>query len=176
MVKQTDKKRYKFKEAVYLIEIIKGLGVTITHFFRRKKFAINYPEERLEIRGQRRSIIKVMDKDAQEFVERIELTTDFRGKHALVVDGDLGRCVACKMCETVCPFFAIYIEPEESPDPRKERSPKVFEVDLTRCAYCGYCVEACPENAIIMTDFYSLVAEQRPKLVLQKTDLGMVAK
>ncbi len=170
------KKKYTLKEAVYLVEILKGLGVTLKHLFRKNKFAINYPEEKLHILGNTQKTIKVMDKDAQQLIDRVEVEMNYRGKHALLVDGDLGRCVACKMCETVCPFFAIYIEPEESPDPRKERSPKIFEVDLTRCAYCGYCVEACPENAITMTSFYSLVAKQRPDLVLQKKDLRTVIK
>ncbi len=171
-----NKKRYHFKEAVYLIEILRGLGVTIKHFFVRKKFALQYPEDKLSIVGNTQEVIKVMDKDAQQLTDRVEVTMNFRGKHALLVDGDLGRCVACKMCETVCPFFAIYIEPEESPDPRKERSPKIFEVDLTRCAYCGYCVEACPENAITMTSFYSLVARQRPELAIQKKELRKVVQ
>ncbi|MGB9735061.1 MAG: NuoI/complex I 23 kDa subunit family protein [bacterium] len=169
-------KKYGFKEAIYLIEILRGLAVTIKHFFIRRKFAINYPEEKLNITGNTQQVIKVMDKDAQKFEERIEVKMNYRGRHALLVDGDLGRCVACKMCETVCPFFAIYIEPEESPDPRKERSPKVFEIDLTRCAYCGFCVEACPKNALTMTSFYSLVAKQRPDLVIQKKDLMVVVK
>jgi|YelNatPaOPRAMG01_1025707.scaffolds.fasta_scaffold02367_11 NADH-quinone oxidoreductase subunit I len=171
-----NKKKYSFKEAIYLIEIIRGLIVTIKHFFVTKKFAINYPEEKLKIIGNTQQTIKVMDKDAQKFIDRIEVKMNYRGRHALLVDGDLGRCVACKMCETVCPFFAIYIEPEESPDPRKERSPKVFEIDLTRCAYCGFCVEACPENALTMTSFYSLVAKQRPELAIQRKDLRMVIK
>lgn len=172
----SEKKKYTFKEAVYLVEILKGLGVTLKHFFRKNKFAINYPEEQLHILGNTQKPMKVMDKDAQQLIDRVEVEMNYRGRHALLVDGDLGRCVACKMCETVCPFFAIYIEPEESPDPRKERSPKIFEVDLTRCAYCGYCVEACPENAITMTSFYSLVAKQRPDLVLQKKELRTVVK
>ncbi len=167
-------KRYGLREAVYLIEIVRGLGVTIRHFFRRRKFAMNYPEEKLSIVGNTKQIIKTMDKDAQRLSERPEIVMNARGKHKLLFDGDLIRCVACKMCETVCPFFAIYIEPEESRDPRKERAPKVFELDLTRCAYCGYCVEACPENAITMTSDYSLIAKQRPELVLQKETLKRV--
>ncbi len=170
------KQKYKFKEAIYLIEILRGLCVTIKHFFIKDKFAINYPEEKLNIRGVSKQTIKVMDKDAQNLTDRVEVTMQFRGRHGLLVDGDLGRCVACKMCETVCPFSAIYIEPEESPDPRKERSPKVFEIDLTRCAYCGYCVEACPKNALTMTSFYSLVASQRQELVLQRKELRTVIK
>ncbi len=169
-------KKYGFKEAVYLIEIIKGLGVTIKHLFRKDKFAINYPEEKLNIVGNTQRTIKVMDKDAQYLSGRPEVIMNFRGKHRLLFDGDLIRCVACKMCETVCPFFAIYIEPEESKDPRKERVPKIFELDLTRCAYCGYCVEACPENAITMTSLYSLVAKQRPELVMQKETMREVIK
>jgi NADH-quinone oxidoreductase subunit I len=169
-------KKYGFKEAVYLIEILKGLGVTIKHFFRTDKFAINYPEEKLNITGNSQQTIKVKDKDAQYLADRPEVIMNYRGKHRLLFDGDLIRCVACKMCETVCPFFAIYIEPEESKDPRKERVPKIFELDLTRCAYCGYCVEACPENAITMTSLYSLVAKQRPELVMQKETMKEVIK
>ena len=170
----SEKKKYRFTEAVYLVEILRGLSVTIKHFFIKRKFAINYPEEKLRITGNTKQIIQAMDKDAQYLAERPEIIMNYRGKHRLLFDGDLIRCVACKMCETVCPFFAIYIEPEESRDPRKERVPKIFELDLTRCAYCGYCVEACPENAITMTSDYSLVAKQRPELVLQKETMRKV--
>jgi hypothetical protein len=102
-----NKKKYSFKEAIYLIEIIRGLIVTIKHFFVTKKFAINYPEEKLKIIGNTQQSIKVMDKDAQKFIDRIEVKMNYRGRHALLVDGDLGRCVACR-CAKQCVHFLLF--------------------------------------------------------------------
>lgn len=82
------------------------------------------------------------------------------------------RCVACKLCEVVCPPLAIYIEGEEHPDPNyKERRPKVFQIDFGRCINCGFCEEACPVEAIEMSQTTEMVGESREELVYQKEAL-----
>jgi NADH-quinone oxidoreductase subunit I len=120
-------------EAAYLIPTLKGLRVTMRHFFRNVLFkkdtvTLQYPEE------------------DRPHPPRL------RGEHRLMLreDGKSVRCVACMMCPTVCPANCITIIPEESDDPTIEKRPAVFEIDTLRCVLCGLCVEACPCDAIRM--------------------------
>jgi NADH-quinone oxidoreductase subunit I len=77
------------------------------------------------------------------------------------------RCVACMMCETVCPAFCIKIVAEEVDDPSIEKRPKSFDIDIGRCVFCGFCVEACPEDAIRMdTGITEIGALSRDGMVL----------
>lgn len=135
-------------QKLYLPEVIRGLLLTLRFLFR-KKSTLQYPEEKKT------------------------LPTGYRGVPRLVSDQQGGeRCVACKLCEVVCPPLAIYIEGEEHPDQNyKERRPKVFQIDFGRCINCGFCEEACPVEAIEMSQTIELVGETREELVYQKEAL-----
>ena len=144
----------RFTSSLFLPEILKGLGVTIRHFFsglagamtgneRGDNWTVQYPEEPAKV-GPR-----------------------MRGAHRLNKDEQgLIKCVGCLMCQTVCPAWAINIVAEEDPEhPDKERTPKVFEIDMLRCIFCGYCEEACPCDAISLTAEFEIADETRESLV-----------
>jgi NADH-quinone oxidoreductase subunit I len=139
--------RLPLSERMYLVEIGKGMWLTLTHLVRnlatygRKNqsvVTIQYPEE-----------------------HRV-YSPRFRGRHRLKrnPDGSL-RCVACKLCEANCPSNCITVVPEAYPDPSKGHYPKRYEIDITRCIFCGYCVEACPKDAIEMTQVSEMADPQR---------------
>src|ERR671939_177267 len=149
------------KQQTYLPAIAEGLGVTFRHFMknwfgnmagRRDKtdiVTIQYPEEKVP------------------YPER------FRGLHRLMLrdDGQV-RCVACMMCPTVCPAHCITIVPEEAPDGRIEKRPKIFEIDELRCVVCGLCAEACPCDAIRMDTLdHAKPAYRRVDAILDKDEL-----
>jgi NADH-quinone oxidoreductase subunit I len=128
-----------FSQELYLPAIAEGLGVTFRHFL--KNFALN-------VVGLR----KKSDIATIEYPEEKKRYPDrHRGLHRLMLrdDGQV-RCVACMMCPTVCPAHCITIVPEEAPDGRIEKRPKIFEIDELRCVVCGLCAEACPCDAIRM--------------------------
>src|SRR5215831_8903104 len=127
-----------FSQQMFLPAIAEGLGVTFRHFV--KNFVGN-------IAGMRgKTDIQTIEYPEQKkrYPER------HRGLHRLMLreDGQV-RCVACMMCPTVCPAHCITIVPEESPDGRIEKRPKIFEIDELRCVVCGLCAEACPSDAIL---------------------------
>ncbi|MEO5667391.1 MAG: NADH-quinone oxidoreductase subunit NuoI [Bdellovibrionota bacterium] len=137
-----------FWQRLYLPEIIRGLLLTFRFLFR-KKSTLQYPEE------------KHLFPVGYRGVPRLVSTQE--GKE---------RCVACKLCEVVCPPLAIYIEAGEDADPTvKERIPKVFQIDFGRCINCGFCEEACPVEAIEMSQTYEIVSETREAMVYQKDQL-----
>ncbi len=119
-------------ESLYLPAIIGGLRITTRHFLRnifgkRDVVTINYPEETRRISPR------------------------YRGRHRLTMreDGFI-KCVACYMCEEVCPANCIHIESGEVQDKSVEKYPVVFDIDELRCVFCGLCVEACPKDALRM--------------------------
>ena len=140
-----------FADRIYLPSILSGLVVTFKHMFR-KKDTIQYPEEK------------------HAFGPR------YRGVPALVKDQD-GRekCVACYMCQWVCPPLAINIEaaefPRENPLHQIEKYPARFEINMLRCIYCGLCEEACPEEAIFMSKTYVVTGLSRELMIFDKEKL-----
>ena len=136
---------------LYLPSVLAGLVVTFRHMFR-KKDTIQYPEEK------------------HAFGPR------YRGVPALVKDQD-GRekCVACYMCQWVCPPLAITIEaaeyPADHPLHQIEKYPSKFEINMLRCIYCGLCEEACPEEAIFMSKTYVVVGHARDLMIFGKEKL-----
>lgn len=130
-------------ERLYIPEIVRGLLVTTSHFWRnltlhilhtvgvakttRAAYTVQYPEERKTYPDV------------------------YRGSHRLTLkeDGSV-RCTSCFLCATACPANCIHIEAGEHPDPAVEKFPLRYEIDTLRCIYCGMCVEACPCDAIRM--------------------------
>lgn len=130
-------------ENTYIPTLVSGLTLTSKHFFR------NFALHLLHLVGIAR------DKKAAVTFEYPEkprpLAARARTRHRLTKREDGSpRCVACMMCETVCPARCIQITAAEHPDPNIEKYPAEFILDLGECVYCGFCVEVCPEDAIRM--------------------------
>lgn len=147
-----------FGEKIYLSSIAKGMRITIGHFwralFRKGTVTMQYPEEK-------------WDESLPEY---------YRGAPALVTDEqDRERCVACQLCEFICPPRAITIIPEEIPEEDKwakvEKRPQEFEIDMIRCIYCGLCQEVCPEQAIFLRKDYAITGTSREEMVHDKDKL-----
>ncbi|MEJ2141435.1 MAG: NADH-quinone oxidoreductase subunit NuoI [Gammaproteobacteria bacterium] len=135
----------QFLKSLTLKELWKGLGVTLRHFFV-KKITLQYPEEKTPISPR------------------------FRGLHALrrYPNGE-ERCIACKLCEAVCPALAITIESEERAD--GSRRTTRYDIDLTKCIFCGYCEESCPVDSIVETQIFEYHGEERGDLYMTKEKL-----
>ena len=125
-----------------LIELLKGMLLTGRYFFARK-ITVQYPEE------------------------RTPQSNRFRGLHALrrYANGE-ERCIACKLCEAVCPAMAITIESEERED--KTRRTTRYDIDLTKCIFCGFCEESCPVDSIVETRILDYHGESRGDLIYTK--------
>ena len=131
-----------FFKSLFLKELFQGLGVTGRHMFARK-ITIQFPEE------------------------KTPQSNRFRGLHALrrYPNGE-ERCIACKLCEAVCPAMAITIESAERDDGTRRTTR--YDIDLTKCIFCGFCEEACPVDAIVETRILEYHGEQRGDLYYTK--------
>jgi NADH-quinone oxidoreductase subunit I len=129
-------------KSLLLLELLKGMSITGRHFFSRK-ITVQFPEE------------------------RTPMSPRFRGLHAQrrYPNGE-ERCIACKLCEAVCPALAITIESEERADGTRRTSR--YDIDLYKCIFCGFCEEACPVDAIVETRFIDYHGEVRGDLVQTK--------
>ena len=128
-----------------LADFVKGFGLGLKYFFKPKT-TLNYPHE------------------------RSPLSPRFRGEHALrrYPNGE-ERCIACKLCEAVCPANCIVIDAE----PREDGSRRTtrYDIDMTKCIYCGLCEEACPVDAIVEGPNYEYATETREELLYDKRKL-----
>jgi NADH-quinone oxidoreductase subunit I len=135
----------RFIKSFSLWDLLKGLRLT-GRFFYGRKTTVQYPEEKTPISPR------------------------FRGIHALrrYANGE-ERCIACKLCEAVCPALAITIEAE----PRDDGSRRTtrYDIDLFKCVYCGLCEEACPVDAVVLTRHQDYHMEARGENILTKDKL-----
>jgi len=149
-----------FWEQAYIFEAVRGLWITTRHFVGNLYYHV------LKLFG----IITVhpLTPTIQYPEERRPLAPRLRTLHRLARREDSSpRCVACMMCETVCPALCIKIVAAEGSRPGVEKRPKSFDIDLGRCIFCGYCVEACPEDAIRMdTGILDIAAYSREGMLL----------
>ena len=136
---------FRSAKSLLLLEFVSGMWLTLRYFFR-PKVTINYP------------------------FEKGPISPRFRGEHALrrYPNGE-ERCIACKLCEAVCPAQAITIEAE----PRIDGSRRTtrYDIDMTKCIYCGLCQEACPVDAIVETPNFEFATETREELIYDKNKL-----
>ncbi len=132
-------------KSLFLKELLAGMRLTGRYFFG-KKFTVQYPDE------------------------RAPMSPRFRGRHAQrrYPNGE-ERCIACKLCEVVCPALAITIESEERDD--GSRRTTRYDIDLSKCIFCGFCEEACPVDAIVETREYEYHGEVRSDLLMTKEQL-----
>ena len=135
----------RYFKSLLLIDLLKGLSVTQKYFFR-PKLTINYPEE------------------------KTPKSNRFRGLHALrrYPNGE-ERCIACKLCEAVCPALAITIDSTQRED--GSRRTTRYDIDLFKCIYCGFCEESCPVDSIVLTDVLEFHFEDRDESVVTKDKL-----
>lgn len=132
-------------QVVFISELIRGLWLTLQYFFR-PKVTLLYP------------------------MEKGPLSPRFRGEHALRrYESGEERCIACKLCEAVCPAQAITIETE----PREDGSRRTtrYDIDITKCIYCGFCQEACPVDAIVEGPNFEFSTYTREELLYSKEKL-----
>src|SRR5437016_4670878 len=125
-----------------LLELLRGMRLTGRHFFQ-KKITVQFPEE------------------------KTPLSPRFRGLHALRrYENGEERCIACKLCEAVCPALAITIESDVRADGTRRTTR--YDIDLTKCIFCGFCEESCPVDSIVETHILEYHGEKRGDLIYTK--------
>ena len=131
-----------FLGSFLLLELFKGLRITGKYFFARK-ITVQFPEE------------------------KTPLSPRFRGLHALRrYENGEERCIACKLCEAVCPALAITIESDQRADGTRRTTR--YDIDLTKCIFCGFCEESCPVDSIVETHILEYHGEKRGDLYYTK--------
>jgi NADH-quinone oxidoreductase subunit I len=131
-----------FFRSFLLLELFRGMALTGKYMFARK-ITVQFPEE------------------------KTPLSPRFRGLHALrrYPNGE-ERCIACKLCEAVCPALAIHIESEQREDGTRRTTR--YDIDLVKCIFCGFCEEACPVDAVVETNILEYHGENRGDLYMTK--------
>jgi NADH-quinone oxidoreductase subunit I len=154
-----------FTQRLYIIEVFKGLWLTGHHFFGNMK---RHLARQLGLNGLKKGAVTFQYPE-----ERRPFSPRYRSRHRLTKrDDGSPRCVACMMCETVCPAHCIYIVAGDHLDPNIEKFPVCFDIDLGVCVFCGFCVEACPEDAIRMdTGIVEIAAYSRKEMIYHIEDL-----
>ena len=135
-----------YVKSLFLWELVKGLSLTGRYLFKNK-ITVQYPEE------------------------KTPLSNRFRGLHALrrYPNGE-ERCIACKLCEAVCPALAITIEAAPRDNDGTRRTSR-YEIDLLKCIFCGFCEESCPVDSIVESRTFEYHGEQRGDLLMTKEKL-----
>src|ERR1700721_440215 len=139
-----------FFKTLVLGELLSGLGVTLKYFWA-PKFTVFYPEE------------------------KTPQSVRYRGLHALrrYPNGE-ERCIACKLCEAVCPAVCITIDSDANNDGTRRTTR--YDIDLFKCIYCGFCEEACPVDAIGLTRLHEYHMENRGETILKKEKLSGIGE
>jgi NADH-quinone oxidoreductase subunit I len=136
------KKISQFLDSLMLKDILTGMSITGRYLFK-SKITVQYPDE------------------------KTPLSNRFRGLHALRrYENGEERCIGCKLCEAVCPAYAITIETAERDDGTRRTSR--YDIDLTKCIFCGFCEEACPVDAIVETNIFEYFGDKRGDLYFTK--------
>ena len=130
-------------KGLLLVELLQGMWLTFKYLWR-PKYTLMYP------------------------MEKTPQSPRFRGLHALrrYPNGE-ERCIACKLCEAVCPAMAITIEAGERKDDGSRRTTR-YDIDLTKCIFCGFCEESCPVDSIVETHIFEYHGEKRGDLYFTK--------